>query len=105
MSQKLCFSTLWGRKDATIRPYVTFLLWGTALRSRNRIVVVPFPILITTPFANRPNSLEKELSHSILSSPRLKCLNSSEAPVFGSMTGCARYEFIVEYLDFKYWRT
>ena len=66
---------------------------------------VPVSILIPTPFANRPNSLEKELSHSIVSGPRLKCLNSSEAPVFGSMTGCARYEFIVEYLDFKYWRT
>ena len=69
---------------------------------RNLIVFVPVAILIPTPFANRPNSLEKELSHSILSGPSLKCLNSSDAPVLGSITGCARYEFIVEYLDFKY---
>ena len=102
MSRTRCFYSLWGRRDATIRPYVTFLLCGTALRFRNRIVFVPVAILIPTPFANRPNSLEKELSHSIVSGLRLKCLNSSDAPVLGSITGCARYEFIVEYLDFKY---
>ena len=95
---------MWGRRDANIRPYVTFLLCGTSLRPRNLIVFVPVFILILTLFANRPNSLEKELSHSILSGLCLKCLNSSEAPVFGSITGYARYEFIVEYLDFKYWR-
>ena len=102
MSRTRCFSTLWGRRDATIRPYVTFLLCGTALRFQNRIVFVHVAIIIPTPFAKRPNSLEKELSHSILSGSRLKYLNSNDAPVLGSITGCARYEFIVEYLNFKY---
>ena len=60
------------------------------LRFRNLVVCVPVFILDPTPLVNLPNSFEKELSQSLLSSPRLKYLNSSEAPVFGSITRCAR---------------
>ena len=45
------------------------------------------------------------MSHSFLSSPFRKCINSKEAPVLASITGLALCDFIVEYFLIRYWMT
>ena len=87
-----------------MRPYITFLLVGTALRGRKRIVLVPFFILLPTPLASLPNSFTNDVTHMVRFGPVIRYLNSSEAPLFGSITEFASCEFIIEYFFMRYCR-
>ena len=81
---------------------MTFLCFGMAFLGLNRIVLVPVSILVPIPFRSLPNSLAKDVVQSSLLFPLIKWRNSNEVHVFGTITGIATCEFIVEYISTKY---
>ena len=57
----------------------------------NVMVFVPVGILLPTPFANRPNSFAKDLSHFSFVFPLIRCLYSSILPVSSLYTALTKY--------------
>src|SRR5687767_1892377 len=86
-------SVLWGRKEVTMRPYVGLQPSGKSCLAMNLMVLVPDGMRIPTPWASRPNSLAKDVSHCSLvcpvTLPETRCQYSYVFPVTVSITALA----------------